>query len=347
MMDFNPTVAMALTEAIREMREVDPDIGGILDRAKLGEISESTAMAMLMETVMSNPETADRFRNIMLKATAPLRGVGDAAAASQPFNPLVHGAIIERVQFDGDIPEMRSGPMARGVTPAVPVNTHGVTNPVAIGMMLGKASNKVQKQLNSASLALVSDVNSAVENDHSAIAIVRRHGEMMSVADDASTAIAGTRDTDPGGYRRGEAPKLVTVARPTGASLLRMSDSQRREMAWKFLSTTQGRVSAVNEIKLLIIAFLLSKGVAAVGRDFDPAAPRIKPLSYTEWSVAMGGQGSIQPSFSLISVSATVMANRLLSGLGENKPKKCFIEVEPLNNVSDREVGWMSRLMLA
>ena len=346
MMDFNPTVAAALAEAIRGMRETDPDIGDILDKAKLGEISESTAMAMLMETVMSNPETAVRFRSVMLKATAPLRSV-DGGATKQPFNPLVHGAIVERVQFDGDIPEMRSGPIARGVSPAVPVNTHGVTNPVAIGMMLGKASDKVQKQLNVASSTLASNINDAIESDPNAIAIIRRHGEMVSAMDDASVVMAGTRDTDPDGYRRGEAPKLVTVARPTGSSLLRMTDSQRREMAWKFLSTTQGRVSAVNEIKLSIISFLSSRGVVAVSRDFDPSAPRTQPLSYTEWSVAMGGQGSIQPSFSLISVSATVMANRLLSGLGENKPNKCCIEVEPLNHISDREVGWMSRLMPA
>jgi hypothetical protein len=54
-------------------------------------------------------------------------------------NLLREGDLIERRQFDGDIPEFRTTPLPPGVHPAVPVRTNSL-NPVAVGAQLRKAS---------------------------------------------------------------------------------------------------------------------------------------------------------------------------------------------------------------
>lgn len=62
------------------------------------------------------------------------------------LHPLVQGDILERLQFDGDIPELRSGPMPPGASPAVPVRV--VTgDPILVGAQLWRASTDVMARL--------------------------------------------------------------------------------------------------------------------------------------------------------------------------------------------------------
>lgn len=359
--DFNPQVAKALTEAIAGLRETDPDIMDILDKAKAGEMSEDIAMANLLEAVMSNPETAKRFQALMMRATAPLREVAQRNPVNAPIagipvdftprggqgipgiNPLMQGALVERVQFDGDMPELRTGPIGPGIAPAVPVQTTA-RNPVALGAMLGKASAKVQKELQIQAAERRLGIESAMAADPTALTIMRQHGALVA-QEDAGTALAGTRETDPEGYRRGEAPKPIAVARPSGATLAKMTEPQRHEMAWRFLSTTQGRVSAVEIIRATIMALLQSRGLDVEERAFDPKAARVQPAAYAEWSLTLAGPGATQPAFALVDVSSKVLAQRLYQGLTEQTEKHFYLEVEPVNRLADREVGWMARLL--
>lgn len=354
MVDFNPQVAQALAEAITRLRETDPDIMGILDKAKSGDMSDDVAMANLLETVMSNPDTAKRFQALMLRAMAPLREVPKEEAPPVAFtprggqgipgmNPLMQGALVERAQFDGDMPELRTGPIAHGVAPAVPVQTTA-RNPVAIGEMLGRASNKVQKELQAGADQRRLGIEVAMANDPTALTIMREHGALVA-QEDAETILAGTAATDPEGYRRGEAPKPIAVARPSGASLTKMTDPQRHEMAWRFLSTTQGRVSAVQIIRATICALLQGRGLDVTEREFNYKAPRVQPAAYAEWSLTLSGPGATQPAFALVDVSSKVLAQRLYQNLTNPKPKQFWLEVEPVNRLADREVGWMARLM--
>lgn len=357
--DFNPQVAKALTAAIADLRETDPNIMDILDKAKAGDMSEDVAMANLLEAVMSNPDMAKRFQDLMMRAMVPLREVADleekavghfddhfAPRGGQGIpgmNPLVQGALVERVQFDDDIPELRTGPIGQGVAPAVPVKTTA-RNPIAIGAMLKKASNKVQRELDAGANQRRMGIEAAMANNPTALTIVREHGALVA-QEDAGTALAGTAATDPEGYRRGEAPKPLAVARPSGASLAKMPEAQRKEMAWKFLSTTQGRTSAIEIIRSTIATLLQGRGLDVAERDFDYKAPRVKPVAYAEWSLTLAGQGATQPAFALVDVSAKVLAQRLFQGLGDTTDKTLWVEVEPVNRLADREVGWMARLM--
>jgi hypothetical protein len=284
------------------------------------------------------------------------------------MNPLVLGALVERAQFDGDMPELRTGDIPIGVTPAVPVKTTA-RNPVAIGMMLGKASDKVQKQLDAGSAERRTEIEQqltlgsiaeAMETDPHMLALKSVWGDieknnpatdacpagaLVAAGGDAATALAGTAESDPEGYRRGEAPKPIVVARPTGATMAKMPIAQRHEMAWRFLSTTQGRVSAVGVLLDTVAALLRERGVVVEERTFNPHAPRVQPLAYAEWTVTLAGPGATQPAFALVDVSSKTLAHSLFAGLGDTKPDKCFLEIESINRFSDREVGWMARLM--
>jgi len=354
MTDFNPQVAKALSRAIAALRETDPDIMATLDKVKNGDMPEDVAMATLLGIVMSNPETAKRFQAIMLQATEPLRVVPRNEECPTTFtpqdghgvvgmNPLMQGALVERIQFDGDVPELRTGPIGTHVDPAVPVMTD-VRNPIAIGAMLNKASTKVRGELKAEVSKRKADLEASLAKDPSTLTILRRHGDLVA-HEDIGTVIDGTKDTDPDGYRRGEKPHLVTVPKPSGAILAKLTDSQRHELAWKFLSTTQGRVSAVRVIRSTIIALLRDRGLIVEEREFDYKAPRVQPLSYAEWSVTLAGPGAIQPIFSLVDVSSKVLAQRLYQGLETQTPGTLWLEVEPINRLADREVGWMARLM--
>jgi hypothetical protein len=346
MIDFDPTVSKALTSAIQELRESSPEITDILDKAKSGDMDEATAMRNLMEAVASNPEASKRFQDVMMRNLATTRGSGikPVAPISPGFNPLVQGALVERAQFDGDMPELRTGNIPMGVMPAVPIKTKA-RNPVAIGAMLGTASKLVRRELDKKMDERRRMIEADMATDPNALAILRKHGELASHGD-AGTALAGTAATDPEGYRRGEVPKPLAVNRPSGASLAKMTEPQKHEMAWRFLSTTQGRMSAVEIIRDTIADQLRKRGLVVEEREFNSHAPRVQPLAYAEWTVTLSGPGATQPAFALVDVSSKVLAQRLWEGLDGNKPDKCFLEVESVNRISDREVGWMARVLL-
>ena len=85
-------------------------------------------------------------------------GFTDEDLIFQPFedrpdykmlHPLLMGMIVELLQYDGDIPELRTGALPAGGSPAVPVKTVA-RNPVVIGAMLRTASDEVTLELQAA-----------------------------------------------------------------------------------------------------------------------------------------------------------------------------------------------------
>ena len=351
-MNFDPQVAKTLEAVIAELQDVSPEITDILDKAKSGDMDPAEAMKNLMEAVGSDPDLTKKFQDIMFRQMATLRDANSPVPPTMfanrggkglpQMNPLVTAALVERAQFDDDMPELRTGPMHPNAMPAVPVQTMA-RNPVAIGAMLKTASTRRKEELEASMAERRRLIQGQLAANPDALAVMQRHGDLM-VQQDIGAALAGTADTDPEGYRRGELPTAMKVRRPTGASLATMSDAERHEMAWRFLSTTAGRRSAIEVIRGLVKDFL-SKHMEVIEMDFDPKAPRVQPLAYAEWTVALEGKGATQPAFSLVDVSAKVLGTRLLAGLDGNFPAQVVLEVESVNQIADREVGWMARLM--
>jgi len=348
-------VATALTSLIANLKDLSPELRDVLDKAKRGEIDEITAMTCLMETVQGDPALAAKLQNLAMNTLAPLREGEKVEVPHDVFvprdgkgltrmNPLYEGALIERAQFDGDMPELRTGDIPNGMAPAVPVKTMA-RNPVAIGAMLTKASDKMRDELTTRTQERRQLADAVAAGGTNAIALIRQHGALMTASGDAGAIVQGTAQSDPEGYRRGELPQLATVMRPRGSALTKMTDGDRHELAWKFLSTTQGRRSAVLVIRDLVATHLLAKGITVEERDFDPRAPREQPLAYRDWSIMLSGPGATQPAFALVDIAAKSLAIGLVKDIGDDKPAMVYLEVTPIDQVDERSAGWMARLM--
>ena len=70
------------------------------------------------------------------------------------LNPIYEAYLKERLQYDGDIPELRTGPLPEGATPAIPVVTDAM-NPVLIGWLLTQAAEQIQHLLSQNTTELV------------------------------------------------------------------------------------------------------------------------------------------------------------------------------------------------
>lgn len=347
MNDFDPKMAKSLLDAIQALRTAAPEITDILDKAKSGELDETAAMSSLMEAVAANPDVAEKFQGIMKGALTPTREsppmpptmfAARGGLGVPTLNPLLQGALVERAQFDGDMPELRTGGLLPGIKPAVPIKTTA-RDSVALGAMLAKASEKVGKVLT----AKVEERRKALD---ATLKTMKKHGSALARLDnDGGALVEGDKSDDPIGYRRGEVPKPITVRTPSGRSLASLTEAQKHEMAWRFLATTQGRRSAVDIIRNTIAAILQRDGILVEERDFDPYQPPQTPLAFAEWSVTLAGPGATQPAFALIDVASKTLAHRLRTGLGATKPERCWLEVEAVNRIADREVGWMARMV--
>tara|TARA_Y100000310_G_scaffold261537_1_gene270928 strand:- start:993 stop:2078 length:1086 start_codon:yes stop_codon:yes gene_type:complete len=353
-----PEVSESLTKLIEGMAEEAPELMAILNSAKGGELSEAEAMAELMAAVQENPALSARMMELARDAFLPtkagegaaalarrnptdLKEIGDEAFFSgvglPQMNPLVEAAIAERLQFDGDIPEMRHGPMPPGVMPAVPVRTKA-RNPAAVGSMLDTAAKRVRSALD--------------ESDKAQAKALERVAEAKALAgvEDGGTALAkmayGSADTDLATYRRGEVPAPVTVKTPTGTALARMSEEQQKEHSWRFLSTTQGRRTAMETLRDMISKALEDGGVPTTLREYNPKA-KTPPLAFHEWKVNMSGPGSMQPAFSMIDTAAKAITHHLLQRAKreDTLPDPLYLEVIPVNTVDIRSVGWAARLV--
>ena len=217
------------------------------------------------------------------------------------LNPLYEAMLIERSQYDGDIPELRTGPLPDDIMPAVPVATNA-RNPVALGEMLRIASEDVKEEVR---VHQQKQIAAIAESD--TLALVEKHGGLLA-------KLGGSAETDLAVYRRGEVPKPIKVATPGGMTLLAMTKEEKRINAWKFLSTTQGRRTAVAVIQNLVQEDLQNWGVTASKRDFD-AKQEVSILASSRWIVTLGGPNSAQPAFSFIDVAAKVLVKGLLQSL--------------------------------
>lgn len=251
------------------------------------------------------------------------------------LNPLYEAMLIERSQYDGDIPECRTGPLPEDVLPAIPVDT-SARNPVALGEMLRIASEDVKEEVMTHQRKLAA----GIAEDKNVLSLVEKHGGLIA-------KLSGSAETDLAVYRRGEVPKPIKVATPSGVSLATMSDEERRTHAWKFLSTTQGRRTALAIVRDLVHESLTEQGVLSEKRDFEPNRGDVILAAY-RWVVSLGGPNSTQPAFSFIDVAAKVLAKGLVKDLKDEPVPEgttMYLEVISIDQLDIRTVGWSARLV--
>ena len=349
------TLDQMLMQILGQMKESSPEVYDILQDAKQKGLSEWETFERLTQYLRENPLVAqDLTTSISTSLDSPnlIDGVVPRTTRSEHgmprLNPLVEGALLERLQFDQDAPELRSGPAPKKGLPAVPVATQA-RNPVALGKMLKSAAKGTRTKLDKLSKAQRKLAADVAEGKPDALAILNRHGELAALQDPhlhADMILYGTQETDLPGYRRGELPAAVKVKAPSGSQLAKMSPKDQQENAWMFLSTSQGRRTAVPVIRGVVAGQLRKHGLMVTERDFDPTT-KIAPVAVHEWCVQLSGKNSVQPAFSLVDLSARALAAGLLRELPKTKQPlgEMFLEILPLDQFKDHQVGWAARLL--
>lgn len=358
---MNPTLApevmAALQDFTAQLEARVPIVGAILAEARATGASEADVMARLMLAVKDDPELASEIERVASTSLAVLRDPEVPAARPSAtdvvlpprregglprINPLYSAALQEKIQFDGDVPELRTGPLPEGATPAVPVATDA-RDAVAIGWMLDTAAAEVAAEMRAIEGAGAEEVRLLTEGDaEGSTGLAARDPAVLAKLDKGNLP-------DPVGYERGQVPALREVVTPTAPELAWLSPEQRGQLAWKFVSTTQGRRTATTAIRKLVV-------VGMVGDGFDVEAHEGEPLrltseevlAYAEWVVDLGGPGSVQPGFAFVDTAAKVLIKKLEDALydsfADRVGQALRLEVITVNTVDVRKVGWAARV---
>lgn len=419
---------MSFEKSMKNLMEVifrdHPEITEVLEKAKAGEMTEAEAMTALTNLVLTNPDIGSKLeaqarksfttayeRDPVKEKTALAtveRGEGPPVnlwedrteeGKNPRLNPLYEAALLERLQFDGDAPELRGGPIAPGVEPAVPVDTEA-RSPAAIGSMMQQASDEVAEEvgvkqrewarqvegefplarkLTAEELAVVlskgdphpdlphwrityeRDTDSYPFREYTRIdgqtlagshseeqwAAMLRHVDETSPTEEAQAPVP-IEDLPPvpapRGYEPGRLPAKRSVEAPSGAVLSTMTPEQKREMGWKFISTTHGRRSVEDLIwrkvgaKLHELGFPVSPDPATKGNG--------KPLAHHEWTMEIDGPQATQSEFAAVDIAFAALAKGLERGLPSDPQtdEEWALAVRSVNRYSSRRVGWEARI---
>lgn len=398
-MDPDEKTRKAFERLAGKLADSIPEIGEIFERVKKDELSTDDAIRIVSTTLMRRPDLMGKFQAVV--QTGALMGevaeTPEEALAKIPkqtatsmqeygvtpdnllytddegrlkLNPMYEVAIVERLQFDGDIPELRmSGDIPEGGWPAVPVDTDA-TNPVALGLMLTRAREEVERELAALKKAREERLDAALMGLAEA-ALTDPQLEGLSLTGvEPEKAIALCRETesqettlarfeaeqaleelykplDVPGYGRGKLPDLRRVEKPTMAELKKLPAKKRIEYAWTAISTTPGRRSAIPGMgRRLAEGFQKAKyQVEYVERWTSRPA-----VATADWTISIMGFGNMSPAYSPIVQAQGVLSSKLLKQLREGevlKSRRLELELKPVNDYSHRRVGWKARLVLA
>jgi len=125
-----------------------------------------------------------------------------------------------------------------------------------------------------------------------------------------------------------------------------LTPEQQRQGTWKFLSTTQGRRSA-----LATLSQIIKTNLTGAGMDIETRAPTTDPgvqvVAFHEWTMAMGGENNTQVGLAVIDTAAGCLYKGLIRGLEEGTcpSQALWLEVLAVNTVDVRKIGWAARLI--
>ena len=325
-MKLDPQIEAQLAEAGARLERAFPELRALMERARNGQVTDDEAKRELIDL------TLRRGKDIEAVLMAPPEESG-----LPRLNPVYEAAIAELAQFDGDVPQLRTGPMPKEGKPAVPVLTDA-RNPVAVGLMLKEASDNVAREMKTLEKDYVYKVQQAIQDeDWNAVGQYMPQG--IARAEDLPLEV-WLRDSvpEPVGYQRGQLPELATVPTPDGSVLATLSNADRHAAAWQLLSTTQGRRSVTSVIAKLVHEWLTWREYSVVlGSDDEHQDGDVR----VSWTLDMSGPNAIQPEFAFLDVAAHVLFKKLISYAPVGR---YTLFVRPINAVSERRVGWSATL---
>lgn len=286
-MDTESKLKNLTAQLVRE----NPELGEILEEVEGKPFEEQIeALVPILTHISKNLDLASLMTENDLFYTND--------QGTERLNPKYEAYLAERLQFDGDAPELRTGSLPKGQKPAVPVETSS-RNPVLIGKELEAASEKIFDQF-------------------------------RTIEDSNTTALLKHELPEPKDYQRGSKPVPQKVEGISAQQYFTLTPIEKKKYTWQFISTTQGRVSAVPMIADIVLSLLRKKGHDV---SYGEGTERIREFS---WTLSLhSGLNSTQSNFSYIDV---VTRSFLREYEGGTRGKT--ITVEPINRVADRLFGW-------
>ena len=287
-----------------------PEIGDIVARIQEGHLPLDQGMMQIASKLSADPDLAQAlYERALQEGTlyqtekTPLPRLG----------PQYEAALIERVQFDGDVPELRTGPLPEGTAPAIPVE-NPARNLAVLGDQLERASREAQKLLENTS----PEADDALESE----------GALQRWTDPFQ---------DPPTYRRGQPPVPRTTFPSSGSDIQRWGDARRRWLASHAVLTTQGRRSITSLITRRVVSLLREAGM--VIQEGGP--PEEASLSVeAAWTVDAFDAASVQPDFDLVAVASSALAQKLIGSGRLRRGGVLWVRVRALHDIADRVVGW-------
>jgi hypothetical protein len=218
-----------------ELDAISIDVEAVRDSQQQGLTLEE-AVAKEFQRLSQIPEIRDALTKMEsnLREGIPTQSDGVVVTGRDGipmWHPAIDVRLKERIFLDGDIPELRSGPLPYGAVPAVPVRTTAL-DPVVVGHALEVASQEV--------------------------------GALLQIQDNESTELVlHERPSGVPGYQAGEIPALWSASEP----MVILDPELRRRYAWRAISTTQGRRSLILPITGLVLDELRARGQDVVVHD--------------------------------------------------------------------------------
>lgn len=292
--------------------------------------SPEEAMRRLTELLTKNPEGmaalvpvaqsfSDSIQKAMNEGPPP---VFTAPSGEVKWNPLVEAGILERMEIDGDVPELRTGPLPEGAKPAIPVKTRSI-DPVFVGLQLKKTS-----EMAAASFALAAEEHRAlcdqIQEDAS------KAGLLPAVVADLLPPVP----TGIKGYEAGRVPAPWEPEPVSPLDTLGLSKDEISELAWLAIATTQGRRSLAPVIEQTVV----DNAPDGISIRVMGKAHRPEKAASVIWACQVFGSGDLNPEFNpamaaVVSFTQTLVKSGLTGPVG--------IYIEPMNGTADRRFGWV------
>lgn len=322
-----------LAQAVPELSEV-LNADGPLDVDALDELMQEPEISVRVAEFLGRREEFDKDD---LALMVPEQGM-------PRINPMWEAALLERLQYDGDVPEFRHGPLQPGQKAAVPVDTE-ISNPAMIGMMLEDVSNQVTSEIVENRLEAIETVNRLM-GDARATGNLRakvwdymeRKGDTEVLVDELVPLV----EKEPVEYQRGKKAGLMKASAPSVSALVSLSTEESQQAIWKTKSTTQGRRSALKPIAKLMLG-RLQRHLAV---DVSDEQPNQSPIASATWVSRLDEAGHLNPNFNFIHAASAVLSNKLRKRVGELgvQGRKLLLTVSTIDSVSERRVGWKADL---
>lgn len=226
------------------------------------------------------------------------------------INPITEAALAERLQFDEDIPELRTAPPDADTIPAVPVhNPEGVLSQVVLGDMLERARTDVKNRIKALRDSLPADTTDLV-----------------------TTVVA------PPDYPICAAPPHAVVPVPPATAILHLTRAQMQQRLWSTTSSARGIQTLTPILYDRIREHLLRQGVDCLDGPIPDGAPLIWQC---DTSPPAGGAADLNPGFAFLESTCKAASTRLLRHCREAGVTSGTLTVTPHRDIAARRSGWV------